>query len=194
MIRTATEKDAERLLEIYSYYVENTAVTFEYETPSTGEFRNRITSVLKKYPYLVCENNGTITGYAYAGSFKARRAYDWAVETTIYIDKNERRKGTGRELYTALEKALSLQNIINLNAYIAFPEEEDEYLTKNSVNFHNSMGYRIAGELHKCGYKFNRWYNLVLMEKCISDNIEKPDQVIPFKLIRKELEEKYGIL
>lgn len=56
------------------------------------------------------------------------------------------------------------------------------------------MGYRIAGELHKCGYKFNRWYNLVLMEKCISDNIEKPDQVIPFKLIRKELEEKYGIL
>lgn len=97
-------------------------------------------------------------------------------------------------MYTALEKALSLQNIINLNAYIAFPEEEDEYLTKNSVNFHNSMGYRIAGELHKCGYKFNRWYNLVLMEKCISDNIEKPDQVIPFKLIRKELEEKYGIL
>lgn len=71
MIRTATEKDEERLLEIYSYYVENTAVTFEYETPSTGEFRNRITSVLKKYPYLVCENNGTITGYAYAGSFKA---------------------------------------------------------------------------------------------------------------------------
>lgn len=193
MIRIATENDAEKLLEIYAYYVENTAITFEYEVPSVDEFRGRIRRTLSKYPYLVAECEGRIIGYAYASAFKERRAYDWAVETTIYIAKDARKRGFGKELYMALENALALQNIINLNACIGYPIIEDEYLTKNSVQYHEHLGYKFVGEFHKCGYKFGRWYNMVWMEKCISKHPDGPLQVITFDEIRGKFSSKYGI-
>ena len=85
MIRKAKPEDAEQLLAIYTPYVTNTAITFEYEVPTVDEFRHRIINTLKKYPYLVAENeNGIVIGYAYASPFKGRAAYDWAVETSIY--------------------------------------------------------------------------------------------------------------
>lgn len=193
MIRIATEDDAEELLDIYAYYVEHTAITFEYEVPSVDEFRQRIHRTLSKYPYLVSERDGEIVGYTYAGAFKGRSAYDWAVETTIYIAKDLKKKGLGKELYTALEKALALQNIINLNACIGYPVIEDEYLTKNSVQYHEHLGYRFVGEFHKCGYKFGRWYDMVWMEKCISGHPDQPLPVVAFPDIRKELSDRYNI-
>lgn len=78
-IRTAQISDAEELLAIYRPYIENTAITFEYDVPSIEEFANRIKTTLKKYPYIVAELNGKIVGYAYAGVFKGRKAYDWSV-------------------------------------------------------------------------------------------------------------------
>ena len=88
-IRAARSSDAEALLKIYSHYVENTAVSFEYETPSVDEFASRIMSTIEKYPYIVAERNGCIIGYAYAGCFKPRKAYDRCVEVSIYLDVNE---------------------------------------------------------------------------------------------------------
>ena len=85
IIRTATANDAEAILNIYAYYVENTAITFEYDVPTLEEFTQRIENTLKKYPYLVAEKDGEILGYAYAGVFKDRAAYDWSAETTIYL-------------------------------------------------------------------------------------------------------------
>ena len=87
-IRNANLEDAPRILEIYTYYVENTVITFEYEVPSLEEFENRMRNTMKKYPYLVIERNGKIEGYSYAGSFVGRAAYDWACELTIYLDHN----------------------------------------------------------------------------------------------------------
>ena len=106
-IRVATKEDAEALLAIYAPYVEKTAITFEYEVPSIEEFRCRIQETLKKYPYLVAEKNGKIVGYAYAGAFHARPAYDWAVETSIYVSELQKGEGIGKALY----KALSLIHI-----------------------------------------------------------------------------------
>ena len=103
MIRSATENDAERLLEIYAYYVKNTAISFEYAVPSVEEFRSRIIHTLEKYPYLVIEENGLIRGYAYAGVFKGRAAYDHCCEMTIYLDHDSKCKGYGRALYSAIE-------------------------------------------------------------------------------------------
>lgn len=191
MIRIANENDAEKLLEIYAYYVENTAITFEYEVPSIEEFKRRIRQTLSKYPYLVSEQEGRIVGYAYAGAFNERSAYDWAVETTIYIAKDARKKGFGKELYRALENALALQNIINLNACIGCPIQEDEYLTKNSVQYHEHLGYRFVGEFHKCGYKFGRWYNMVWMEKCISNHPTPPMPVVTFEESCRESRKDY---
>lgn len=86
-IRLAVPKDAVNILKIYAPYVENTAISFEYEVPSEAEFRGRIESTLKRYPYIVAEQEGRIIGYAYVSIFHERKAYDWAVETSIYVDK-----------------------------------------------------------------------------------------------------------
>ena len=176
-IRLAKPEDAGRLVEIYAPYVKQTAVTFEYEVPSVAEFRKRIESILKKYPYLVAVQDGEIAGYAYAGVFNERPAADWAAEAAIYVERGRRRSGIGRALYEALEKALIRQNILNINACIACPETEDEYLTYDSIRFHERMGYRMAGRFHQCGYKFGRWYDLVWMEKHLGEHPAEPEAV-----------------
>ena len=91
-IRPATPNDAVKLLDIYAPYVTDTAITFEYEVPTLEEFRRRIEHISKKYPYLVAEEDGDIVGYVYASSFKERDAFQWAVETSIYVDRNKKRK------------------------------------------------------------------------------------------------------
>lgn len=177
-IRIATIADAAELLEIYAYYVVNTAITFEYEVPSLTEFENRIRNTLQKFPYIVAEQKGHVVGYAYAGKFKERAAYQWCVETSIYVHKDHRKEGVGSALYEALEKRLKTQNVLNMNACIAYPIQDDEYLTKDSVYFHEKQGYRLVGEFHKCGYKFGRWYNMVWMEKLIGEHVEDQPKVI----------------
>ena len=179
-IRMANVNDGEALLRIYGYYVRNTAISFEYEVPTIVEFRGRIANTLKKYPYLVAVRGGEILGYAYAGPFVGRAAYDWSAEVTIYLAPESRGQGLGRRLYEALEQALSKMGIKNLYACIGYPETEDPYLTKNSVQFHAHMGYRMVGEFYKCGYKFGTWYNMVWMEKIIGLHTPDPAPVIPF--------------
>lgn len=192
-IRIAVKEDAYKLLEIYRPYVERTAITFEYDVPSVREFEERIMHILEKYPYLVAERNGEIVGYAYAGSFHSRAAYGWAVETTVYVRQDQKKTGIGKKLYDALEKVLAAQNILNLNACIAYPEKKDAYLTKNSVQFHEHLGYRFVGEFQKCGYKFGHWYNMVWMEKHIGEHSDNPPEVKCLEDVRKEIAEKYGI-
>ena len=175
-IRTATPEDAEELVAIYDYYVKETAITFEYETPSAEEFRGRIEKVLKKYPYIVVERTlpGTgvkeIVGYAYASTFKDRDAYQWSVELSIYIQKDARREGLGRLLYEELERRLKDQGILNLYACIGYPDTEDEHLNLDSVRFHEKLGFSMIGKFNKCGYKFDTWYSMVWMEKMIGEH------------------------
>lgn len=168
-IRTATLEDAPRLVEIYSYYVEETAISFEYETPDVEQFQARMARIIKNFPYLVAEVGGEIVGYAYAKSFIERAAYKFSVELTIYLDKNFRRQGIGRELYRQLEKNLRAAGKKNLYVCVGYPEIEDEYLNLNSVKFHDHMGFKICGKFTNCGYKFNRHYSMVWMEKIIGD-------------------------
>lgn len=170
VIRSASVNDAEALLNIYAYYVENTAITFEYEVPDLEEFQQRIANTLKKYPYLVVEKEGAILGYAYAGVFKDRAAYDWSAETTIYLKYDAVKCGLGRMLYEALEEEMKTRGFLNLYACIGYPIEEDEYLTKNSAQFHSHLGYRFVGEFYQCGYKFGCWYNMIWMEKLIGEH------------------------
>lgn len=106
IIRDAQLEDAARLLEIYAYYVKKTAITFEYEVPSLAEFEERIKKTKARYPYLVIERDGVIEGYAYAGPFVGRAAYDWSCELTVYLDRNARKCGLGRKIYEALESRL----------------------------------------------------------------------------------------
>lgn len=186
-IRTATVEDAEKLLEIYAYYIKNTAVTFEYEVPSVEEFRERISHILEHYPYFVAENKGEIIGYSYAGRFHPRAAFGWDVEMTVYLNQKVRRAGVGRQLYSLMEEVLREQGVVRAISLIVKPE--DEYSDYNSIQFHEKMGYRYAGELKDCGYKFHRWYTLVYMDKQIGVTQENMLSVRDFAAVR----EKFGL-
>ena len=170
MIRSAEPEDAERLLEIYAYYVLDTAITYEYAVPDPEEFRGRIRNTLAHYPYLVLEEKGVIQGYAYAGPFHSRAAYARCCEVSIYLHRDARKRGFGRMLYEALEERLRAMGMLNLYACIGDPVEEDEYLTRNSEQFHRHLGFVRVGTFHLCGYKFGRWYNMIWMEKIIGEH------------------------
>lgn len=173
-IRAAAPADASALLSIYRPYVEKTAVTFEYETPSLAGFAGRIAGISEKYPYLVLLEGETAVGYAYAGLFKERAAYDWAVETTVYLRMDRRGRGYGKLLYTALEDELRRRGFLNAYACIAYTEQEDEYLTNASRRFHERLGYRLCGTFRQCGYKFGRWYDMIWMEKMLGSHEADP--------------------
>ena len=174
MIRDVKETDAKAIQAIYAPYVEQTAVTFEYNVPSEEEFRRRIETVMQKYPWIVAETDRRIVGYAYASAFKPRDAYQWAVETSIYVDSGMKHCGIGRQLHEALEQRLKAQGILNMNACISFIEPEDEYLTQDSIRFHEQLGYRRVAHFHQCGKKFGRWYDMIWMEKLIGEHIQTP--------------------
>ena len=280
--RVARPEDAEALLAIYAPYVEETAITFEYEVPSVEAFRARIAHTLATYPYIVAveeqegnagtgrvdgasascldraeANAGTahvdgasassapasgagevteahrtsehIIGYAYVGRLHERAAYDWSVETSIYVDRRARKHGLGRQLYERLEAILRAMNIISVNACIAYPGTmntgaaadrlqdahigigdpntadrarkdpregsadsgadigEDPYLNTNSPDFHAHLGYQLVGHFHACAYKFDRWYDMIWMEKWIAPHPTKPEAMIPFPELPEEV-------
>lgn len=181
LIRVAGEEDAEELLNIYAYYVENTAITFEHEVPTLEEFAIRIKETLNEYPYLVALVDGKIAGYIYASRFRTRASYAWSASTSIYIDKQYHKMGIGKMLYAELENILVKQNVVNVYAGVADPVEEDEFLTHNSEQFHEAIGYKVVARYHECGSKFGRWYNLVEMEKIIGKRMCPPKEFVPFK-------------
>jgi len=179
-IRLAALDDCQEILNIYAYYTTHTAISFEYDPPTPEEFRGRMERILKKYPYFVAVEDDAIVGYTYAGPFVGRAAYNWSAESTIYLAPNVKKCGIGKALYLALEEALKKMGVLNLYACIGDPDTEDEYLTKNSVDFHTHMGYRLVGTFQNCGYKFGRWYNMVWMEKILGDYQENQPPVRPY--------------
>lgn len=186
-IRTVNENDAQELLNIYSPYVNNTAITFEYDVPSIVEFKKRINMTLNKYPYIAIIKEDKIVGYAYASMFHEREAYSHCVETSIYIKNEFRGQGFGKAIYLALEDILKKQNVFNLNACIAYAPTEDEYLTNDSEKFHKHLGYKTVGRFTRCGYKFNRWYDMIWMEKLIDFDTNNVEPFIPFSELEHKL-------
>lgn len=187
VIRTATQEDAAQLLEIYAPYVTDTAITFEYDVPDEREFAGRIAKTLEKYPYLVAFVDGRAEGYAYASAFHSRAAYGWCVETSIYVRMDARGSGVGGALYRKLEEALIRQGMLNLNACIAWTEQEDKHLTNASVSFHEHFGYRMVGRFNQCGYKFGKWYDMVWMEKLVGAHEASVENTRTFDEVRDEM-------
>ncbi len=179
----ATPDDASDLLGIYAPYVRDTSITFEYEVPSVDEFARRIAATLERYPYLIARgSDGSAVGYAYVGPFKARAAYDWAVETSIYVAQQACGHHIGIKLHQALRQICCLQGIKNLEACIAVPDEG------GSVGFHERMGYRMVGRFERCGYKNDMWWDMVWMELLIGEHDGAPAPLIPFPEVRDEAE------
>ena len=175
-IRLARPSDAATLLAIYAPYVENTAITFEYEVPTVEDFATRIEKTLGKYPYLVAEEDGAILGYAYASTYYARAAYDWAVELSVYVSQDARGKGVGSKLYDVMEEMLEHMGYIHFLACISLPNEA-------SLALHLKRGYQQVAHFPKIGYKFERWHDIIWLQKSLDKVAE------PIKLL-KEMERK----
>ena len=179
-LRIASPEDARKLRDIYAPYVKKTAITFEYDVPTVKEFKNRIKTTLENYPYIVSLDKDEIVGYAYLGRFKARRAYDWSAETSIYVKEEFRGRGIGKILYQALEKTAQKQGIVNLFACVTNAKIPDGHQDNVSVGFHMHMGYKKVGTLEKCGYKFGKWYNMTVFSKTIGKRRKNMPPVVPF--------------
>ncbi|MFN6466456.1 MAG: N-acetyltransferase family protein [Nostoc sp. DedVER02] len=153
VIRLVNENDVLQMLAIYEPIVRETAISFEVEPPTQTEFQQRIKSYQQQMPWLVCEINQEVVGYAYARPYHTRTAYQWSVESSVYVSANYRRKGIAKALYTSLFKLLRLQGFYNVVAAIALPNQP-------SVAVHEAVGFATVGVLCRVGYKFSRWHDV----------------------------------
>lgn len=183
-IRAAVIGDAPEVLDIYGYYVENTAITYEYDIPSLTEFQERMRHTLEKYPYLVALKGERIIGYAYASPYHPRAAYGWNAEMTIYLDHNERGHNVGQRLYTLLEQILLEQGIVNAVALITPPMTKEDEAVYASMHFHEKMGYELAGRIENSGYKFERWFDTITMQKQLNTPVSPMPSIKSFEEVR----------
>ena len=181
-IRFAEISDANSLLNIYSQYIETT-ITFEYALPTKAEFEKRIENIIETYPYLVCEEDGKIFGYAYAHKFMDRAAYQWDAELSIYLDKSHVSKGLGKKLSSVLIEILKEQGVRTVYSLITSPNIKSEKL-------HLSLGFKNVGMYHNTGFKNGGWHDVAIFEKKIGKNDNNPTPVISIKKIDFEIIEK----
>jgi L-amino acid N-acyltransferase YncA len=152
-IRAVRSTDAKEMLEIYRPYVLETPISFETEVPSLEEFQARIAETTKKFPWLVYERDGKILAYAYASPFKSRCAYEWSVESTVYVQKYFHGQGMGKALYENLLKILKAQGAVNVIGGISLPNAA-------SVGLHEFYGFRKVANFQDVGFKLGQWWDV----------------------------------
>ena len=179
IIRGAEPADAKAVRDIYAPFVSESATSFELEPPDAGAMAQRIEELRERYPWLVYEVGGEILGYAYAAPHRAaRKAYQWCVETSIYIHGEAHRRGIGRALYAALFDLLRRQGYVNAYAGITLPNP-------GSQRLHESMGFQPVGVYPRIGFKFGRWHDVAWLQLRLqetADPIPEPLAVRPMYL------------
>lgn len=162
-IRNVNIDDAERITDIYNYYIKNTIITFETEELTVNDIEKRIIEITKTYPYIVHENDdGKVIGYAYASKFKEREAYKYSAELSIYYDQNEMGKGYGKVLFRELIKCIKNTDIRVLIGGIALPNDP-------RVRLHENNNFRKVAHFEKVGYKLNKWIDVGYWELQIKE-------------------------
>ena len=186
-MRVVQPSDAASILEIYTPYILNTAVTFETEIPSADSFEERIKHYTEKWPWIVYEENGALAGYAYATKHRERLAYQWCVESSVYVGDKFQRKGIASKLYNALFEVLRLQGFINIYAGITLPNDK-------SIAFHEQFGFTNFVYYKNVGYKLGEWRTVGWWQKQINTYEKQPSTPLNFadmdnNLIRAALSE-----
>ena len=194
IIRLAEKRDVPGILEIYSPFILESSVTFEEAVPDETSFWKRMQDIMAELPFLVCEIDGRIAGYAYASGYRSRASYRWSKEVSVYIHPDFYRRRVGQALYASLNKMVRYQGVANLLAIITMPNEP-------SVAFHEQGGYRKCGEFSKVGYKLGQWQNVGWFELFLQDETQEPkerilplDEIKDLPIFKESIEEGLSLL
>jgi phosphinothricin acetyltransferase len=183
LIRLAVPADAAAIAGIYRPAVVDAAISFEIEPPDAAEMDRRVQTTMKRTPWIVCEHEQTILGYAYAGRHRDRAAYQWSVDVSAYVLQDYRRAGIGRALYTSLFAILELQGFRNAYAGITLPNPA-------SLALHTRVGFTPVGVYRHVGYKLGSWHDVQWLERGLAPHIREPSAPSPLADVwgRPELE------
>jgi phosphinothricin acetyltransferase len=160
-IRLAVPEDAGAIAAIYAPAVTDNSTSFEVVAPDAVEMAKRIATITQRYPWIVSDDDGIVTGYAYGSMHRARYAYQWSAEVSAYVRDDYQRRGIGQALYTSLFAILALQGYRNAFAGITLPNQA-------SVEFHKAMGFSVIGIFHRIGYKFGEWHDTIWLERALA--------------------------
>jgi phosphinothricin acetyltransferase len=166
-VRDATARDAGACAAIYAPYVTDTAITFETEPPSPAEVAERIAAAQRTHAWLVLEDGDRVVGYAYGGRYKARAAYRWSCEVSVYLEPGRRRTGGGRALYRALLARLAERGFRTAVAGMTLPNDA-------SVGLHRAMGFEPVGTYRRIGWKHGAWHDVAWTQRAISEGRDPP--------------------
>ncbi len=170
-IRPAQISDVPAIARIYAQAVREGTASFEIDPPDEAEMQRRYQALQAgKFPYLVAQCDGAVAGYAYAAPYRARPAYDWSVEDTVYVAPEWHRRGVGRALLAALIEEAEARAFRQMVAVIG------DSANTASVELHRAAGFRLVGTLENIGFKFDRWLDSVLMQRALGAGASKaPD-------------------
>ncbi|TMD04715.1 MAG: N-acetyltransferase family protein [Chloroflexi bacterium] len=178
-VRLAEPRDAAELQAIYAPMVGSSAISFEVEPPTAEEMARRIARTMPTHPWLVVEDQGQLTGYAYAGPFRSRPAYRWSVEVSAYIHSDWRRRGVGRSLYTALLTVLAIQGYREACAGITLPNPA-------SVGLHQALGFVPVGVYRRVGWKLGAWHDVGWWQRSLTASTNGPGEPQPLDRLDRD--------
>ena len=162
VIRPARPGDLAAITRIYDHAVRHGTASFELEPPDQREMSRRYQALVSGgYPYIVAECHGTIAGYAYAGPYRARPAYHWTLEDSIYVAPDQQGRGIGRQL---LERLIAVAEAADFRQMIAVIGDS---ANRPSIEVHRAAGFRLIGTFADVGFKFGRWLDSVLMQRAL---------------------------
>ena len=162
ILQLIKEEDVGEVLEIYTPYVRNTAITFEYEVPSLEKFSERVHHYTEQYPWIVAKDHGMIAGYAYASVYRGREAYQWGCELSVYVRSEFQGIDLGRTLYSALLDLLTLQGYYTVYGVVTLPNAA-------SMALHKQLGFIIEGIQKNSGYKLGEWHDTAILSRSLQD-------------------------
>ncbi len=186
--RLATISDAASILNIYTPYILNTAFTFETDIPTIQNFEVRINTYQENWPWLVYEDDGVIAGYAYATKHRERAAYQWCVESSVYVHEKFQGKGIAKSLYDTLFEILNYQGCRNVYAGITLPNDK-------SISFHKKFGFTWLADYKNIGYKLDRWNTVSWWQLQLNEYADNPEvpikfREVPFSFLQRVLQKE----
>ena len=160
MIREVKLSDAKAIVDIYYYYILNTNITFEEKQLTVDDMEERIIEKTAKHPWIVYEMNGQVIGYAYLSGWHSRSAYRYSNEVSIYLDRNEKGHGIGKELFANLLEISKDYGVHTIVSGITIPNAE-------SISLHEKFGFKKIAEFKEIGFKNNKWLNVGYWQKIL---------------------------